>query len=177
MIRKVTITFFLVLSLGILSVGEIMAKMSPAPTPTPVPMPAISYETVNPDNGTQYILKRLKEKIALFFAFSSDQKFKQLKKETDVRMAELKYIIDNKQMGFFEKATQRYFTTAGKLTDLAVSNKISGKYQELKEDLGKHILLLNALRDTYHPTTAEWRFVEDDVNYVKQDIERLNTAP
>lgn len=148
-----------------------------SPTPSPTPMPAIEvpYEEINPTDGTQYWIKRVKEKVGNFFAFSDSGKIDFLEGLVKTRLAELKYVIDNKEMGYFEKSTQRYFTVAGELTDFIVSKKNKEGAEKVRATLSSHIPVLTKLRDTYNPTTAEWRFVEDDINYIKGNIEKLSS--
>lgn len=180
MLARVTI-FFSILVLSIfLNVNGAQAARAvrrvAAPTPSPVPeiqTIAVDYEEVNPTDGTQYWIKRAKEKVGMFFSFSNNSKIEFQKKLTTTRLAELAYIINNKEMGYFEKATQRYFTTAGQLTDFIVEKKATHTLDSIKEVFSSHIPVLTKLRDVYNPTTAEWRFVEDDINYIKGDILRL----
>lgn len=182
MLARVAI-FFLVFALSILlSVNAAQAARAfrQVATPTPSPVPevqtiTVDYEEVNPTDGTQYWIKRAKEKVGLFFSFSTESKIDFQKKLTSTRLAELKYIVENREMGYFEKATQRYFTTAGQLTDFILEKRATNVREEIKELFLSHIPVLAKLRDVYNPTTAEWRFMEDDVNYIKGDISRLSS--
>lgn len=133
------------------------------------------YEAVNPPDGISYLFKRIREKITIFFSFSNERKINNYKKLVQVRLAELKFIIENKEIGYFEKSTQRYFTTAGQLTELLTNKNTKTRYDEVREMLSSHIPILSRLRDTYNPTTAEWRFVEDDINYIKGYINSLSS--
>lgn len=181
MLKNLTIASFLVCALFAFSSITTSAKTvtrtnssySPAPTPE-IQVIQVQYEEVNPDDGSNYIMKRLKEKIALFFAFSDKAKADLQKKLVQARFAELKYTINNKQMAYFEKSTQRYFTAAGQLTEFLVSKNMIQEYGPIREMFLSYIPLLTQLRDTYNPTTAEWRFVEDDINYTKTYIQKLS---
>ncbi|OGE16952.1 hypothetical protein A3F00_02930 [Candidatus Daviesbacteria bacterium RIFCSPHIGHO2_12_FULL_37_11] len=135
----------------------------------------VTYEQVNPSDGSKYLIKRIGEKINMFFSFSSKSKVKVYKKLVNVRLAELKFIIEKKEMGYFEAATKRYFTTVGQLKNLLVSSNIKSEFMPIKEELSSHISVLIKLRDSYDPSTAEWRFVEDDINYVKGYLDELST--
>ena len=76
-------------------------------------------------------------------------------------------------MGYFEQSTQRYFSTVGQLTTLVTSKNVKNQYNPIREELLSHIPVLTNLRDNYDFDTAEWRFVEDDINYVKGYIDNL----
>lgn len=124
------------------------------------------FESVNPSDGMSYLYKRIKEKVSMFFAFSNKNKIDNYKNLLNTRLAELKFVIENKHMSYFEKSTQRYFTTAGELTSLLKSAD-KAEVESVKELLASHIPILTKLRDTFEFGTAEWRFVEDDINYIK----------
>ena len=70
----------------------------------------ISNQSVNPNDGLNYLFKRVREKIGLLFAFTDKNKIKIYKNLVNVRLAELKYIVENKNMAYFEQTTNRYFT-------------------------------------------------------------------
>ena len=63
----------------------------------------------------------------------------------------------------------------GQLKNLLVSSNIKSEFMPIKEELSSHISVLIKLRDSYDPSTAEWRFVEDDINYVKGYLDELST--
>ena len=161
MIRKLTTTVF-ILTILFLTSANVSAQTLD-----------VKYELVNPPDGVSYVLKRINEKISTFFAFSSGSKVSNHKKIVGVRLAELKFIVDNKKQAYFEKSTQRYFTSAGQLTAFLTSKNLKNEFNLVREQLQSHIPILEKLRDSYDPRTAEWRFMEDDINYVKGYSELL----
>ncbi len=168
MIRKITTGFFLALILLTFSSGvSAQPAASPSPSLTPLSTIDVPLESVNPTDGISYLLKRMNEKVNLFFAFSNESKVIYYRKLVNVRLSELKFIIEKKNMGYFEKSTQRYFTTAGQLTSLLTSTNIKSEFASVREELSSHIPVLEKLRDNFDSSTAEWRFVEDDINYIK----------
>ena len=177
MIRKLTTSFIFFFLICAFLFGKVSAQQtidtSPSPSPNLIPAIEVTYESVNPPDGMPFLLKRVKEKIGLFFSFSNESKINNYKKLTEVRLAELKFIIEKNHMGYFEKSTQRYFTTVGQLTTLVTSKNVKNQYNPIREELLSHIPVLTKLRDNYDFDTAEWRFVEDDINYVKGYIDNL----
>lgn len=134
----------------------------------------VTYEKVNPQDGGSYALKRLKEKAMLaLLSLSKKKKAGYYNKLVGNRLAELKFIVDKKDMANFESATTRYFATAGQFVNFLVRKNLTEEKSKAHELLASHIPLLESLRDTYNPTTAEWRFMQDDVNYVKMYINQL----
>lgn len=176
MTRKLTIGFLFALAIFTYSFNGVSAERiaSSSPSSTQVLTIDVPYESVNQTGGISYLLKRIGEKISMFFAFSNERKIQNYKKLVNVRLSELKFVIENKEMAYFEKSTQRYFTTAGQLTELLISASIGSEFTPVKEELLSHIPVLTKLRDTYDPGTAEWRFVEDDINYIKGYINNLS---
>lgn len=160
------ITFFIVLL-----PGAVLAQ-SESSSADSIRLTNIVYEKVNPDKIFNYSLKRLGEKLSLLFS-TNEQKANQYKKIMDARLAELKYIIDNKQMAYFEIATQRYFTTVGQYTNFLIQTNLNDQKATVKEELSLNIPILESLRDSFDSKTAEWRFVQDDINYTKSYIDQL----
>lgn len=154
-------TVLITLAIFTLSLSSISAQMD------------VPYESVNPTDGISYLLKRINEKISLFFAFSDGNKVKSYKRLTNVRLAELKFIIENKRQAYFEKSTQRYFTVAGEFVSFITSKNLKSEFIPVREQLQSQIPILTGLRNQYSPESAEWRFVEDDINYVKGYIDKL----
>lgn len=135
----------------------------------------IKYEKVNPSDGFYYGLKRFKEKLYLTFLFySKDKKIDYYRELVSRRLAELKYVVENKDMANFENATTRFFVAAGQLTDFLTKNGTADQKSEAVKFLSSHTLVLEGLRDTFgDQEKAEWRFIQDDINYLTMYINQL----
>lgn len=133
----------------------------------------IKYQEINPKDTFNYGVKRFKEKFFLAVNFSKNKKADYLLNLTDVRLAELKYTIENKDMANFETSTQRYFTTIGQYVEHLTSKKVVYDKKIISEKLDKHTPILEKLRDSFPSDTAEWRFVQDDINYLKNYLNTL----
>lgn len=133
----------------------------------------IKYEQVNPSDGVKYSFKRLSEKLKLFFlSLLPSAKTEYYETLMDRRLAELKYIIEKKQMHKFENTTIRYFTTAGLLTS-EVKNAAKEKKDKVRKLLESHLPVLEKLMTTFDSSTAEWRFVKQDIDSLQIYIEAL----
>lgn len=128
---------------------------------------AIGYEQVNPKDGFNYGLKRFREKVSFFLKFSKDSKAKFLEKQVNMRLSELKYTINQKDMANFESATTRYFATVGQYTDFLKEKDVSYNKEEIVKNFDEHIAVIKELQKNFDSATAEWRFLEDDINYIK----------
>lgn len=133
-----------------------------------VPSPTIKYESVNMKDGFRYIIKRVEEKITLsYLSVNSQKKLDYYEKLLNVRLAELKFVVDNKDIGNIQVASQRYFTTAGQLTNfLILNNTLFANKEVVKQLFADHIKIIEILKKSYKDTTAEWRFLRDDANYL-----------
>lgn len=145
---------------------------SGAPAVQPI---EVEYQAVNPSDGFNYGLKRLKEKISLALLFySKDKKADYYKKLVSSRLAELKFVVDKKDMANFENATTRYFTTVGQFADFLTKNGTADQKSQAVRNLSLHTPVLEDLRDTFGgQEKAEWRFMQDDINYVKMYTDQL----
>lgn len=135
---------------------------------------AVEYEKVNPVDGFNYGLKRFREKAALIFSLSKEKKANLYFSLTDKRLAELKYTVEKADMANFESATTRYFTTVGQYVEFLKSKNVSYNKEDVVKKLNEHIPLLEQLRDKFgDQVKAEWRFLQDDINYLNTYIQAL----
>ncbi len=132
-------------------------------------------ESVNPGSDYNFILKRLKEKLILMFlSVSVNKKANYYMKLVDVRLAELKYVVSNKDIANIQTSSQRYFSTAGQLEQYLLKNNLSNIKGLAKDLFTSHRSKLEALRDSYPYDTSEYRFIQDDINYLKSYISDLS---
>jgi len=163
--KKLLLTF---LAVAFLLTVFIVPCIANAQSGTPI-APTVNYEKVNMENGISYLLKRAKEKVILFIlSYNPQKKLNYYEKLLDVRLAELKFIVDNKDIANIQVSSQRYFSTAGQMTSFVLSKpELSSQKENLKKIFEKHIDVIENLMTSYKDTTAEWRFLRDDVNYLK----------
>lgn len=173
---KFITSFFLIFFTSIFLVSSVSAE-NKAKDNIDAPkkeMILVKYQSVNPSDGSKFLIKRFQEKIKLFTLFiSKTSKADYYQELVGIRLAELKYVIDNKDMARFENTTKRYYTTAGQLTEFIMKKNLVDRKEKARELFESHIPVLESLRDTFKDTTAEWRFVHDDINYLKIYTERL----
>lgn len=133
----------------------------------------ISYEEVNPKDGFKFSFKRLSEKLKLSLLFySSKSKYNYEKDLLNRRLAELKYVVDNKDISNLQTASQRYYTQAGELTQFVLKNDLDKK--DFKGLLNNHLSYIRELKKQYNDNTAEWRFINHDEGYISIYISQLN---
>lgn len=127
----------------------------------------VNYEKINPKNLSAYQFKRFKEEVILYFySRSKTKKAEYLSKLIDSRLAELKYTVDKDDMASFEEANNRYFSSVGKCTEYLIDNNFSQEKTFLIEKLNTHKPILENMKNKYEQTTAQWRFIRDNINYI-----------
>jgi len=135
----------------------------------------VVYQKVNPDSGVlRYGIKRAQEKIWLkIYSINKNHKSKYYQKLTMIRLAELKYIVDNKQIEFIENGSSRYSVTAGLAAEYIINHNLNNK-NTLINSLSTHIPILERMKSTYPHDTAEWRFIQQDIDSLNIYILQLS---
>ena len=135
----------------------------------------VQKENTNPGDGFGFIGKRIGEKFKLFLYSPLPKRKKDaLEKLATTRLTELKYVIEQKDMANFENTTTRYSTTIGEWVEYINKKKLTDQKQHAKEVLNSHVPVIEMLMTKYDPTTAEWRFVKHDLDYLSIYISQLN---
>ncbi len=170
MIKKILVTVLAIILFSQSQTGVIAQGINDSTSSaTAIQLP---YEKINPKDGFKFSFKRLQEKITLFFIFSSKSKYTYQSHLLNTRLAELKYVVDNKDIPNIQTTSQRYYTAAGDLTEFVIKNNLDKKV--LRNQLSSHLLVLESLKKEFNDTTAEWRFLEHDFDYIKAYILQLN---
>ena len=127
----------------------------------------VNYERVNPNDAYKYKFKRLREKITLLvLSPSPNHKADYYEKLLNVRLAELKYVVDNKDAANIETSSGRYSATAGQLTEYIINKNLDEHKQKTADIMSSHLPVLEKLKESFDATTAVWRFIEYDVDYL-----------
>ncbi|MBI2268245.1 MAG: hypothetical protein HYU80_02215 [Candidatus Blackburnbacteria bacterium] len=170
---KVTGVIFFSFLFGILSFSFPYSALAQTDT-APVAAEEVTYEKVNPDGGFAYLQKRFSEKAKLFFlSFSTERSEDYYRQLANRRLAEVKYIIDQNKMAYFEKATVRYSTAVGNWVEYINKKGLSREKEPAVQLLSQHVPVVQKLMEKYDPTTAEWRFVKHDLDYLNIYISQL----
>lgn len=127
----------------------------------------IPREQINPDAGSKYLIKRFKEKVFMFFKFDLNSKIVYYQVLLDRRLGELAYIAENRNIAHIETTSSRYESTAGQLAQILIVNKNKEKLLEVKQKFKDHLLGLAKIQDSFLSSSAEWRFIENDINSLK----------
>ncbi len=133
----------------------------------------VGYEEINPVDRGEYAVKRVREKIKLFYLSLAPQKKASFYHELmNRRMRELLYVVETKDENQIEKASNRYFTTVGQTVEF-VENKNWKIKEDIKNTLNKQIDIIPQLIDKYPSGSAGWLFLKQDLDYARLYKDRL----
>lgn len=165
------VTIFTLFSLLLVKTGVTFAQQNTESTSSAV-LIEVKYQDINPKDGYKYSFKRLQEKIILLFSFSESAKINTYTDLLNRRLAELKYVVDNKDISNIQTVTQRYAQTAGEITNFTIQDSPAQK-ELTKKLLEAHLLVIMQQQKSFNDTTAEWRFLKHDEDYLKIYISQL----
>ncbi len=130
--------------------------------------------TVNPDNYLIYPIKRLIEKAIILTKLSQQAKTDYYKYLVLTRLAELKYVVENKMIGEVQTSTQRLSYQIGILTDYINLNGVLTKNKRTENEfLSKYKTMLENLRDQYPANSSYWMLVQHSINSIDINLEKL----
>jgi hypothetical protein len=161
--KKLLMSFIFICTLVVWRGGSAFAQTNEYP-----------YEKINPSSGYKYSIKRLKEKLTLMISsVSKGRKAQVYKKLANTRLAELKQVVENKDMANFENATKRYYTRVGQYVEYITAKKQDKYKEEARVLLKDHEKVLAPLKEKFNDTTAEWRFLKHDSDYLELYSKKL----
>ncbi|MBI2017678.1 hypothetical protein HYS92_01360 [Candidatus Daviesbacteria bacterium] len=136
----------------------------------------ILSQSAAPDNPLLFSLKRVQEKIYLNFKSNPTDKLDYMSSLLDARLAEIAAILDHKSYDFLLPSSLRYSTTAGQITDLIIANNLKDKVAAVKTQFTNHKKILNDLYVAYPKNTQnlEYKYLEDDINYLNIYLDKLS---
>lgn len=109
-------------------------------------------------------IEKFREKIDLWFAFSSDKKTEIQENQLEKRLAEVSYIVNKKHLDQLEETSSRYSTTAGKFTNYIVQKKLSNKKQQIIDQFTQHQVVIKNLEESIEYGSGLWMLLEHDYN-------------
>jgi len=133
---------------------------------------SIKNEAINP-SSFYYPLKRLLEKGKEKFMFSNEAKKSFYETLLKTRLAELKFVVENKFLSEVQQSSERFAYQAGILTEELVKQRRSEDKVKIIKDFEKYSKFLENLRDKYPANSPYWLLIQHDINSLKILSERL----
>lgn len=135
----------------------------------------ILSQKANPDFPPLFYLKRIQEKAFIILKFGPKDKVEYMSSLLDNRLEELSEPVRNKNYKYVLPSSLRYFTLAGQITELIISNNLKGYVEQTKQKFLSHQKILYDLYVLYPKNTddTEYKYIEDDINYLKLYLDKL----
>lgn len=132
-------------------------------------------QSATPDSPQLFGLKRYLENSFLKIKSNPEQKLDYMRLMLDRRLSELNTQVRGKSYDYILPSASRYSTLAGQITDLVLSLNQKNQIESVKIQFINHQKTLKSLYDIYPKNTEnmEYKYIEDDINYLKIYIEKL----
>lgn len=130
----------------------------------------------NPDMPPFFALKRIQEKVFLTTKSAPRDRVDYMSSLLESRLQELQNVVKNKSYDDVLKASLRYSTLAGQITELIETNNLTEKVEIVRDQFLNHQKILDALYVAYPkniPDNVEWKYIQDDFNYLSLYLDKL----
>lgn len=120
-----------------------------------------------PDSPFLFKVERLKEKSFMFLKFSQKSKVEYYKVLLGKRLRNLSTVIEDGEPSFILTSSLRYSTTAGQLTEYIQKNQMKSEVTPILNMFREHQKVLLDLINSYpKERDGEWKYIQDDINYL-----------
>ncbi len=132
-------------------------------------------QKANPNQKLLFGLKRVQEKIFLKTKITPQAKVDYMSNLLEIRLQEIQNVVNNKSYFYLLYSSLRYSTLAGQITDLIIESKMTDKLEVVKDQFLTHQKILNDLYVAYPKNTSnlEYKYIQDDYNYLKLYLDKL----
>lgn len=130
----------------------------------------------SPDMPPFFALKRVQENLFLKFKSNPGERVDYMSNLLNSRLEELQNVVKNKNYDYVLKASLRYSTLVGRITELIEANNLTDKVEAIKSQFLEHQKILDTLYVAYPkniPDNVEWKYIQDDFNYLKLYLDQL----
>lgn len=137
----------------------------------------IFSQKAKPDTPALFGLKRVQEKAYLSLKSNPEEKLDYMVFTLNNRLEELRNLVNNKSYNYVLPSSLRYSTLAGQITDYIALNNLKDKVEQVKQTFENHSKLLDNLYVIYpknDPNNVEWKYIQDDYNYLKIYLDKLS---
>lgn len=136
----------------------------------------ILSQKASPSLSPLFKLKRLQENTFLKLKSNPKDKINIMSSMLDSRLEEIKNLVESKNYNYVLNASLRYSTLAGQITELTITNNFKDKVPAITDQFTTHQKVLLNLYEIYPkniPGNVEWKYIQDDYNYLKLYLDKL----
>ncbi len=123
-----------------------------------------------------FAIKRVQEKVFLKLKTNPEERVDYMISILNSRLNELRDIVNGKDYDYVLPTASRYSTLAGQITELIIANNLKDKIPSITKTFEDHKKILNDLYVIYPkniPDNVEWKYIQDDYNYLKIYLDKL----
>ncbi len=137
----------------------------------------IISQKATPDFGPFFSLKRIQEKVFLKLKSSPSDKIDYMSALLDTRLQELKSQVNRQSYNYILPSALRYSTLAGQITEMIIANNMKDKVVSTTAQFIAHKKTLQEIYVIYPKNTDnwEWKYIQDDINYLKLYLDKLQS--
>lgn len=136
----------------------------------------ILSQTANPDFPLLFALKRVQEKAFLSLKSNPQEKVDYMRSLLNTRLEELNSQVKRESYGYILPSASRYSTLAGEITDSIIGGGLEDQAASTIDQFTSHKKILNDIYVIYPKNTDnwEWKYIQDDYNYLSLYLDKLS---
>ena len=137
----------------------------------------ILSQNANPSVPPLFALKRIQEKVYLKLKSNPEERLDYMIYLLNTRLDEMRVLVNLQSYNYILPTSLRYSTLAGQITDLIIANNLTDKVAFIKQTFMDHQKIVNDLYVIYPkniPDNEEWKYIQDDYNYLKLYLDKLS---
>ena len=133
-------------------------------------------QTANPDFPPLFVLKRAQETVFLSLKISPKDKVNYMMVLLNTRLQELSSQVKKESYSQILPSASRYSTLAGQITEIILANNMKDQAALVKSQFTNHQKTLLEIYVIYPKNTDnfEYKYIEDDINYLKIYLDKLS---
>lgn len=134
-------------------------------------------QMADPSIAPLFALKRVQEKVFMKLKTTPGDRLEYMSILLNSRLNELNSVVRNKNYDHVLKSSLRYSTLAGQMTDEVLANNLKLRVDAVKKQFSDHLVILNDIYVFYPKNTSnlEYKYIEDDINYLKIYLDKLSS--
>lgn len=135
----------------------------------------VKSQRINP-GSIYYPLKRFWEKSLELVTFTPRGRISYHKMLLEDRLAELKYVADNKLLSEFQQSSERFSYETGILTEMLEELNNADKKKEILQVYDNDAKFLPSLRDQFHANSSFWLLIQQNIDTLNIMSNRLKQS-
>ncbi len=130
----------------------------------------------DPSIAPLFALKRIQEKVFMKMKTTPTDRLEYMSLMLNSRLNELNSIVRGKNYDHVLYSSLRYSTLAGQMSEEVLTNNLNLRVDAVRKQFSDHLVILNDIYVFYPKNTSnlEYKYIEDDINYLKIYLDKLS---